>query len=920
MASIIDILIRARNQASKELDDVTSKLKGMDQATKLALGGLSAFAGGLALQQAGRFAVEMSQLNTQIERSAFAFEHFSGGADQAAANLRAVQRASGGMLTEFQAQNLAVTAMTQSLASNSMELQRITKIARGIVAVSPIINDLESAFSQLGLTIANQSMVRLDQLGTSAEELKPKIEALKQSNKSLSDEEAFRAALLDTLENKMNTLTSAAINQASGLERLAVAWNEYKNSASGAFAWVDSMAGFLANRLDTTNQVNLGAWLADQMGNPDFMEGLTYAQKQIISKLREITTMGNAEMLAMGYDEWSSQVANLVEQYYNLADAAAKNAQVFDKNMNVMDPRNIQGPQLPTFFTGQDWQKQIETDAAAADEAKAAIDKLIEAQSTAIQVDVFENTGNVQQAAAAYAVVTEQLNAWVERQKRAGVEISTIMSLLPSVAGMFIDLGNTAVESGDKMADAIESAALAAARSIYEASGNADEASEAYRRMGNSLRNFVDAQRAHGLSEAEILNLLTTEAGLVQQSEQWWLRYSEAVDSATLSLDMLGGAMGRVIGMMGAVNGAIMGIAGTASDFLNELTSMMGGAEMSLFGIGADNGQGLQGGRDYVAEMLPEVQSMVNQWIANGATLEEITTVLLPDYLSDLRSANAELYTASKSVLGVNDGYNKLKSTVSSIVSGAIGPVAGVDANDLLANMGMRPDAVNENARRLASLAVNGIDPKSQPWLEEFKNEVPGIWEEIANSDDPKAAAAKILKDFQDGLRPELLDKERAKELVKRALIGDANTKQLIDEIAGELANEMGISLGEAKAKATEVLGGGTGETTGVSLAPTIDGAAAASAASTFASAFTSAIEGGSLGADLGGALMVQITASLAMVEETGRTAGNGFIKGFTGTFDSIPTAFIAAVVSLAMPGIMSNINTNGGRTGAAET
>ncbi|MCB0043285.1 MAG: hypothetical protein KDE23_26535, partial [Caldilinea sp.] len=138
MASVIDIILRAKNLASKELNQVTSQLKGLDSATKIALGGMSALAGGFALQQAGRFAVEMSQLNTQIERSAFAFEHFSGGADQAAANLRAVQRASGGMLTEFQAQNLAVTAMTQSLASNSMELQRITKIARGIVAVSPI--------------------------------------------------------------------------------------------------------------------------------------------------------------------------------------------------------------------------------------------------------------------------------------------------------------------------------------------------------------------------------------------------------------------------------------------------------------------------------------------------------------------------------------------------------------------------------------------------------------------------------------------------------------------------------------------------------------------------------------------------------------------------------------------------------------
>lgn len=279
-----------------------------------------------------------------------------------------------------------------------------------------------------------------------------------------------------------------------------------------------------------------------------------------------------------------------------------------------------------------------------------------------------------------------------------------------------------------------------------------------------------------------------------------------------------------------------------------------------------------------------------------------------------MKAITLEAGFAAGAVSRVNQEFEDLKSTISGIVTGAIGPVAGVDANDLLP----RPDAVNENARRLADIAVNGL--KGQDWLSEFAAEVPGIWDEIANSGDPQGTAARILKDFQDGLRPELLDKERAKELVKRALQGDANTKALIDEIAGELASELGISLSQAKDAAAGVLGGGTDAgTTGVSLSPKIDTGAAASAAVSFSSAFVGAIESGSLGADLGAALMVQVSGSVALVEQTGKDAGDVFVRGFTGSFDGIPTAFIAAVVSLAMPGIMANMSSNGGRTGAAD-
>lgn len=159
---------------------------------------------------------------------------------------------------------------------------------------------------------------------------------------------------------------------------------------------------------------------------------------------------------------------------------------------------------------------------------------------------------------------------------------------------------------------------------------------------------------------------------------------------------------------------------------------------------------------------------------------------------------------ATSATKSLTSEYSDLKNAVSGVISGIFdGDTAGIKAEDLLP----REDAIDENARRLADIAVNGF--KGQEWLGEFAEEVPAVFDEIATSADPKGTAARILKDFQDGLRPELIDKDRAKDLVRRALLGDQQTQQLINEIAQELSQEMGIAMYKVQGVAGDVLGGG---------------------------------------------------------------------------------------------------------------
>lgn len=186
--------------------------------------------------------------------------------------------------------------------------------------------------------------------------------------------------------------------------------------------------------------------------------------------------------------------------------------------------------------------------------------------------------------------------------------------------------------------------------------------------------------------------------------------------------------------------------------------------------------------------------------------------------------------------------YDSFVGRVQGVLQGGLS-LDGINVDDMLP----REDAINENARRLAAIANEGLI--GQDWLEQFKSQVPDIYQALVDSGDPKTAAAQLLRDFQDGLVPDLLDKEKAKDLVKRAMTGEANMAALAQEIAAELAQEMGTSLQQAQAAAYSALGvkapdgaGGIGDAAAAELnnEQTLQGMARAGveAAATWGAAF----------------------------------------------------------------------------------
>jgi hypothetical protein len=267
------------------------------------------------------------------------------------------------------------------------------------------------------------------------------------------------------------------------------------------------------------------------------------------------------------------------------------------------------------------------------------------------------------------------------------------------------------------------------------------------------------------------------------------------------------------------------------------------------------------------------------------------------------REAEKQNGRVASSVAQVSKEYSALESAVSGVLAGALDPGVGVDPQKILEGMGFpREDAINENARRLADIAVNGL--KDQDWLGEFGNEVPDIWRMIRTAQNPQEEAARLLQDFQDGLLTSPIDKQKAKEIVKRQIMGDQNMAALANEIATELAAEMGIPMQQALAAAQGTIGGGTG--------------LGSEAATQFAEGAAAGMEEGD-----GGGMMVtkfidQARAKYSLLTTAGKDAGKLWGAGFIEVVgENVPPALIDILTNLVTPAVMGRMAQRGSLTGA---
>ena len=175
-----------------------------------------------------------------------------------------------------------------------------------VVRLSNLVGQLGWDMQVLTLTMANDSMLRLDALGLSMENVKNKMEDLKAAG--VSADEAFDLAVIEAGEEKLELLGSAADSTAGRIKQMQADWENAVNAFKVEFA--TSVADQLAAVAEAVGaagpgfeegMAGFGAMAGDVVGY--FMSeaasaGLERTAKQMIDQLAEMGLGEEAQLVA----------------------------------------------------------------------------------------------------------------------------------------------------------------------------------------------------------------------------------------------------------------------------------------------------------------------------------------------------------------------------------------------------------------------------------------------------------------------------------------------------------------------------------------------------------------------------------------------------------------------------------------------
>lgn len=216
----------AQGRIRIDTGDVRRAQNEVQSASRTMTQALGAVGIAVGAAQLGRFVVQADAVATSYRRQSVAAESLAGSQRQLNDLLRVYDDVTGGAIDKATALNDVTRLLAVGFADTSEELERFVRAARGISVATGQQQDY--VISQLQLAIANQSTLRLDQLGLGVEEVQVRIEELRASNSGLTKEMAYQVAILGLAEEKFGALTDSAEAQATGLEKLQKAWKDFQ--------------------------------------------------------------------------------------------------------------------------------------------------------------------------------------------------------------------------------------------------------------------------------------------------------------------------------------------------------------------------------------------------------------------------------------------------------------------------------------------------------------------------------------------------------------------------------------------------------------------------------------------------------------------------------------------------------------------
>lgn len=179
--------------------------------------------------QAGRAAIEAEAVATAYARQNVAAVALAGSQEKLNDLLAVYDKATGGAINRATAMAQVTRLQAVGFADSTQELERFVTASRGASLAMGSTTDY--ILSQMQLAIANQSTMRLDQIGVGVSEFNERMGELKVSMRGASEEMIYQEALLSLMEQKFGALAASAAAQATGVERLARAWADFRLEA-----------------------------------------------------------------------------------------------------------------------------------------------------------------------------------------------------------------------------------------------------------------------------------------------------------------------------------------------------------------------------------------------------------------------------------------------------------------------------------------------------------------------------------------------------------------------------------------------------------------------------------------------------------------------------------------------------------------
>lgn len=557
--------------------------------------------------------------------------------------------------------------------------------------------------------------------------------------------------------------------------------------------------------------------------------------------MANLTTATGAFLSGPGgeFADWVATVANGAAGFLNPSDTQKTNAAIADTSRLIADLENqiaavngefvnlglVASEALPTDIT-MPAPLMTEQDAIVISEAAVNVDELNRQLEALI---VLRNT--LQSAGDPLAMDGRgQADAWLAQQREAAAQaVALAEETAAAVAASYDQIGTSTSAQIDTLTKGLIDSMGAIAALDLNSSLKAE------------MTDIIAAYQAAGIS-AEMAGYLMVE---------WLNAEAESARGAAVNTNTFARSAGN---------------AATASArSIAPLRAMAGALQSVAFAAAGGSGTGRMDKWERLNYDLtgttPKAAAMKDGMDALGAAFDDASFSA-----GGFGGAVADSFSGSDGIAGM----------VSGLLSGALSTGVGVDT----ANFLPREDAINEDARRLADVMVNGF---GSPWASYFQTEFPALFQQMTAGGDIQAGAAQMLSEFEAGLRPELINQDLVKERVKAMIVGDANMAALAQEITAELQAELaGVDPASISGMVNGALG--IGET---GVGPGIED-------------------------ELGNA------ALQGKIQGTGTTAGKSWGNAFLAYVqDNVPATLVGLLVDLVTPGVRAKITADASAEGA---